>query len=201
MCCSSPTQLLLSVCWECPFLISTLTFPHSLVKLSLSVNKNSIILITYASCCWVSSGSVVGMLTFLKENVRWGHKESNTADKYNPNWTIFRNVQHFELLRITLQILPMLCHGSSLRLHSRDWEEATETRLLTGCTWEHQLRKFPSGLLWLISSFHCSQVSLSGLSEAFNAPFYEGEREKLIELEEFESNKCCRRAKLQPELS
>lgn len=61
---------------------------------------------------------------------------------------------------------------------------------------ENQLRKFPSAWLWLISSFHCSPLSLSELSEAFNAPFYERERER----EEFESNKWGQRAKLKPVL-
>lgn len=147
----SPTQLLPSVCWKGLFLISIFTFPHSMENFSESANKNSIILTktvvmgtsptkskenkkwvgcVYVSYCWMSSGSrrVVGILTLFRQNVKRGHKESNTADKYNQTGLYLGMRNILRLLRIALQMLPVSCHNSSLRLYRLDWEERTETK-------------------------------------------------------------------------
>lgn len=61
-----------------------------------------------------------GILTLFRQNVRRGHKESNTADKYKQTGLYLGMCNILRLLRIALQMLPMLCHNSSFRLYRLD---------------------------------------------------------------------------------
>lgn len=143
ICCLSPTQLLPSV-WKGIFVILIFIFPCSVVNFSESANKNSIILPKTVTsppkenediCTFLAAGWAVGVEGCWYSNSFQTKCQTRTQGvqhrwQIQPNWTIFRNVQHFELrlLRITLQMLPVLCHNSSLRTYRLDWEEATRTK-------------------------------------------------------------------------